>query len=147
MLNIEMKGWREIQASFAQLGKAGRLKNVHRKALYAGGVVIRARAREFCPVKSGRLRKAIVIKRHRGKPDLTHVSVGIDYKKVRYGHLVEYGSPGRETKAGKATGAMPPRPFMRPAFEATKDEVVSAIQKKTIEAVYEEVRRLRKRVA
>ncbi|MFB3788470.1 MAG: HK97-gp10 family putative phage morphogenesis protein [bacterium] len=147
MLNIEMRGWREIQASFAQLGKAGRLKNVHRKALYAGGVVIRARARELCPVKTGRLRKAIQVKRHRGTPETTHVSVGIDYRKVRYGHLVEFGSPGRETKSGKSTGPMPAQPFMRPAFEATKEEVTNAIQNKTIEAVYEEVRRLRKRVA
>lgn len=146
MIQIEMRGWKEVHAAFKQLGKTGRLRNVQRKALYAGGVVIRDRARALCPVKRGRLRKAIIVLRRRGRPEYDHVAVGIDYRKASHGHLVEFGT-GPRVSNGRSTGQMPARPFMRPAFESSKEEVVAAIQSKSIEAIYEEARKLRGRVA
>lgn len=48
-----------------------------------------------------------------------------------HGHLVEFGTVERFHKSGKSTGIMPKLPFMRPAFERTKDQVI-ATQKENI---------------
>lgn len=40
--------------------------------------------------------------------------------KGQAGHLVEYGTRQRRTRKGSNRGTMPRKPFMRPAFEATK---------------------------
>lgn len=43
------------------------------------------------------------------------------------GHLVEYGTKARKTSKGANRGAMKAKPFMLPAWEATKDLVLSRI--------------------
>lgn len=43
------------------------------------------------------------------------------------GHLVERGTKQRKTSKGWNRGIMPKHPFMEPAFEATKDQVLGRI--------------------
>lgn len=43
------------------------------------------------------------------------------------GHLVEYGTGPRKQKDGTNTGSMPAQPYMRPAYEETKDQIVQII--------------------
>lgn len=43
------------------------------------------------------------------------------------GHLVEYGTKARKTRKGANRGAMRAKPFMLPAWEATKNMVLSKI--------------------
>lgn len=40
-----------------------------------------------------------------------------------HGHMVEFGTKRRKTKKGANRGVMPAKPFMKPSFEATKNEV------------------------
>lgn len=47
--------------------------------------------------------------------------------KGHHGHLVEFGHRTRAKKPGKKT-FVAPRPFMRPAFEATKGVVIEGIR-------------------
>lgn len=42
-------------------------------------------------------------------------------------HLIEYGTKARYTKKGAARGKMTAKPFMLPAWEATKDIVIGKI--------------------
>lgn len=42
-------------------------------------------------------------------------------------HLSEYGTKSRATKKGANRGTMPKRPFMQPAWERTKDRVLSSV--------------------
>jgi hypothetical protein len=42
-------------------------------------------------------------------------------------HLIEYGTKSRATKKGANRGTMPRRPFMGPAWERTKDRVLSSV--------------------
>lgn len=45
-----------------------------------------------------------------------------------HGHLVEYGTGPRFTKDGRYTGEMPPRPFLRPAFDAQAGPTVDRLK-------------------
>ena len=44
------------------------------------------------------------------------------------GHLVEYGTGPRTQKDGTSTGSMPAQPYMRPAYEETKEQIAQIIQ-------------------
>lgn len=45
------------------------------------------------------------------------------------GHLVEFGTKKRKTKSGANKGVMPKDPFVEPAWDQTKDEVLGRISK------------------
>lgn len=61
--------------------------------------------------------KRIALRRARG------VKEGDVVEATRVAHLVEQGTKERRHKSGKSTGRMPASPFMKPAFEQTKDQV------------------------
>lgn len=44
-----------------------------------------------------------------------------------HGHLVEFGTKPRRNRRGANRGIMPKKPFMEPAFHATKNVVVNSI--------------------
>lgn len=80
-------------------------------AVYAGAKVIEREAKERVPVDSGDLRSAIHTER--GGND---VRVIAGDSSVFYGHLVENG-----------TTRTPPRPFLVPAVEASRAEVLALV--------------------
>jgi HK97 gp10 family phage protein len=43
------------------------------------------------------------------------------------GHLVEYGTKKRANKSGANRGTMPKTPFMKPAFDSTKNQIEGSI--------------------
>jgi hypothetical protein len=47
--------------------------------------------------------------------------------KGHHAHLIEYGTKPRTNKAGAFRGSVKPKPFMQPAFQMTKDLVLSRI--------------------
>lgn len=63
--------------------------------------------------KTNELGSVIVGPRRRGKFRAFHA------------HLVEYGTRKRRTRRGANRGVMPAKPFVRPAFEATKANIIS----------------------
>ena len=58
-------------------------------------------------------------------------------------HLIELGTGPRFTKSGESRGRMLPQPFMRPAFEATKHQVM----KDLADIIREEIEATAKRLA
>jgi HK97 gp10 family phage protein len=51
------------------------------------------------------------------------------------GHLVEYGTRKRQTKKGANRGTMKAKPFMKPAFQATKGVVENDISNQVAKVV------------
>lgn len=45
-----------------------------------------------------------------------------------HAHLVEFGTVERFHESGKSTGSMPAQPFIRPAFDNTKDKMLGTIK-------------------
>jgi len=127
---IKIDGIEELQRALGKLPKE--LINKAEKAAVRGGAFLISRAAKAkAPVASGHLKKAIGIsvKTIKGKTT-ARIGAKSDRKTVtRYGkqvisnpanyaHLVEYGSANQ-----------PAKPFIRPAVETTKDEVLGAMTK------------------
>jgi HK97 gp10 family phage protein len=115
-------------------------------------------ARSNAPVRTGRLRKAIYSFRDKQstrsrESRLISVRRGKKFQKTNrdayYWKFVEFGHHTRAGKSGTAK-VVPPRPFMRPAFEANKlralqvfqDEVRGQIDKVAQRAAQRSARRL-----
>ena len=102
------------------------------KATKAGLLIVARHARVIVrstSIKSGRLAKSIGVrkltkKKARQNRFVGGTVTGPDHAKAPHAHLVEHGTAMRfrTTKNGQraATGYMPSRPFMRPAFIANR---------------------------
>jgi len=137
---IEIKGLTEAQKGLDKQKK--QLQNKIQKALLRGGLVFEGEAKRLCPVDTGRLRDSIQSTILKQDEDETVLTVGTA---VEYAGFVEFGTgihaengQGRKTPwmwkgDGKKWGGwhrttgQPAQPFIRPAFEARKDEAVRVI--------------------
>ncbi len=154
-VSVQVTGLKELNDALAHLPQnIGR--NVLRGATSAGAAVIRKEARMRAPVYTGdvakghpppgTLKRAIYQKQIR---ELSGVLRQTFYVSVRrgglrkdakgrsldayYWHMVEFG-----------TAKMAARPFVRPAFEATKLAAVEAIRRYMAERIPREVEKLKK---
>ncbi|MBF0185464.1 MAG: HK97 gp10 family phage protein [Magnetococcales bacterium] len=137
MFEVQVQGLKEASDALKQL-PAKIQQNVLRSAVYAGAAVIRNEAKQqasaVTTTRTGTLKRAIAIirnkKRSTGPMQAVKVIVrrGKKLRKVGktgknlsadawYAHFIEFG-----------TKKMRARPFMRPAFEAKKEESVAAIR-------------------
>tara|TARA_Y100000310_G_scaffold345430_1_gene464861 strand:- start:431 stop:910 length:480 start_codon:yes stop_codon:yes gene_type:complete len=129
--DFKITGAKEIEAVLKKLPAKVQKKALN-QAVRAGARVIQKDAIKRAPVLPGRGRilktkKGIVVARKaRGEgrgAKVGRISVGLSGSAF-FGLYWEFG-----------TTTIPARPFMRPAFEATKKEVVEAIGKKLGDAV------------
>ena len=86
--------------------------------LEKAGEVVAAKARRSVPVRSGKLRDTIRVTRLKDDPKLNiRVYAGNRIKGgAFYAHMVEYG-----------TVKMKPRPFLRPALNSSKAEIMAIL--------------------
>ena len=127
--SMKMFGFKEmdalLQAIPRQLAGQG-VSSGMRRALQP----VAAAARSYAPGSlSERIRIAPTIKAGQQAQSLEKPGRG---RKVMYvgstaphGHLVEFGTGPRYHANGKYVGIMPPDPFLRPAWDANKDEVLA----------------------
>lgn len=117
-------------------------KNVVRRAVYSGAIVIRDAARQKVAVDTGALRSAIVVKPNARKPGEISAGVGVQKKEFlkgkragknprRYAHLVEFGSV-----------KMRAEPFMRPAIDANTDKTIEVTVQSIAKGIDDEVRKI-----
>lgn len=136
MAEMKLTGFKELAANLRKLPERV-AKNGLRSAVAAGAAVVRNEARARAPKLTGEMAKDIQIKREReardGETFAAQYSVFVlSGKKSRlkgkkrnvqrdsfYWKFVEFG-----------TSKMAPRPFLRPAFEAKKEEAVKVIGEK-----------------
>ena len=113
-LEIDKTSFSNVNKRLKKVGYKVRT-NVMRKGMRRFTAVIRNRARELAPVRTGNLKKSITSKTSsRAKTGMIIGRVFISRKRgVHYGHIQEYGSYVRK---------QPARRFMTRAFEEFNDE-------------------------
>lgn len=128
MSDLTVHGLKELQRDLRTLPRKiqGR---VVRNATRAGAVVARRKAKETAPVGTGQLKKDVVLRSRRtNNRHEVRVSVGVKQTSF-YGMFQEFG-----------TRFMAARPWLRPAFDSTKDEAHKTIA----ERIWLEVQRVMK---
>jgi HK97 gp10 family phage protein len=150
---IKIQGLSELQAALRTLPDKLQRKAV-RSALAKAAKPIVAAARQLAPVKSGRMRRAIYSYRDRASPKtyesrLISVKRGKRYQKsdrdAYYWKFVEFGRAAIESKKtlgneqsgffGRRVKAVPPRPFMRPAFAQNKYKALQIVKDELAQAI------------
>jgi HK97 gp10 family phage protein len=120
-LRVRFEGGRELDAALSQFTPAKR-RAIGRVALDEGGQIMAKAARALAPVDQGDLRESIDVSGTLSKSQRAgHQKIAEQERFVGpdnrpQGHLREFGGDGN-----------PPHPFMRPAFDQTKDAVLKRI--------------------
>ena len=125
-----LSGFRELAAALKELPQRVARKHL-RGSTSKGARVIRNEARSLAPKDTGEMAKDIMIKRERSEGD--HVASFSVF--VRTGKKSRLAGRARDVDKDSyywrflefGTAKMPAQPFMRPAFEAKKEEAVDAI--------------------
>jgi HK97 gp10 family phage protein len=147
-ISIEIKGLEEIKATFQSLAAKDANKCIL-TALKAGAVVEQAAITERAPVKDtsggllpdGALKSDVTVTTHRYKDGTPYVTVQPGKYTARVAQWVEYGhrlirggyskvlKNGKTKGPGKVIGDVPAHPFIRPAYEASREAVADTIGK------------------
>jgi len=132
-VKMEVHGLKELERKLLEMSPK-LAKNALRAAVAAGARVVAAEARKNVPVDSGTLRRSIYTKQIREESGDTQQTFYVGARQGKkeqakkrdgwYFPFVEFG-----------TEKMAARPFMRPAFESTKDAAVQAIKTRLAERI------------
>jgi len=145
-IRAELIGAKELEAALAQLPKAT-AKSVLRRALTSAAKPAAAQAQALAPRgRTGNLQASIRISTRLNKRQgKLHDAQGVEVyigaaagkgAKGNHAHLLEFG-----------TVKMAARPFLRPAWESTKEKVLAAIQTEVWAALAKSARTLARKAA
>ena len=148
-----MVGWKELEAALKSLPDGARkstLEAAGKKALVpvaAAAARLAPRSDEHKPHLADSITVGTQLtkrqRRARGKQGEAVVYAGA---RVPHAHLVEFGTgPRQNKKTGKFSGQMPAQPFMRPAWDSHKGEVLSIFRKEIWIELKKTARRLRRK--
>lgn len=153
---VKIVGGRNLKRQLERLGDA-LAADVLENATVAGALLVANRAKELAAYRTGTLRRSIHVGGHSDvTPDFAQGSTepGVEYHDiggatrgrdhaevlvgtdVPYGPRIEYGFAGQD-KLGR-TYHQAPRPYLRPAFDETRDAVVDEVG----EAVKDQLRHI-----
>ena len=136
MSNIRFDGMNEVLRSIENLAEVGDV----REALGKACALVERSAKQKAPKNTGELIRSIASKIEENGDEL----VGIVYTPVEYAPYVEYGT-GLFAEDGKgrqdvpwwymddngewhSTSGMKPRPFMRPALDENREEILRILK-------------------
>jgi HK97 gp10 family phage protein len=142
---FRLEGVDDLVAAFDQLPKAlakSVLVDICNRA--AKPIVETARAlAPDDPDHPGSLKKSIGVKRWSGSK-WAGVVIGPRWPEGAHGHLVEFGTGPRYHKTtGKYVGIMPPKPFMRPAWDLHRSAALDVMRSEVWDALAKAARKLR----
>lgn len=103
-----------------------RVQTAASMGIFKAGLLVEGDAKRLCPVDTGRLRSSITTER-RFDGDKPVASVGSN---VEYGPYVEFGTgqSGEPSVSHRVDWAgQPPKPFMRPAMHANRDNIAQVV--------------------
>lgn len=145
---LEIKGLEKFRRGLQDL-PVKVAKRVLRKSIKEGAELIKEEAKIKAHVLSGALRESLEVKMKSGGPfeAVAWVQSTKDYNNKHsawYAALVEYGSAYVIIKKKKviATGRIPPKPFMRPAFESARSQAEQLIADELSKNVLKEWKKL-----
>jgi HK97 gp10 family phage protein len=124
----EVRGSQDLQSRLRAVGQEIATK-VTQQALEAGAAVIKTAVEEVTPRKSGELASGLtsaVIVAPSGQAGEARVGFGHqDYKArwLEFGHRLVKGKGAKAHEIGRVSA----HPFMRPAYETSKDEAQAAV--------------------
>lgn len=140
-VTVEFKGGKQLEEALRALPEAMR-GEVLQQSLVAGADPVRADAATRARLRRGPRRRpetvalADSIKIFLGEKDDVHAIVDVGSRKPT-AHLVELGH--REVVGDQTIGEVPAYPFLRPAFDENKEEVLKRIgdvMRKEIETTF-----------
>ncbi len=144
-ITFKFEGGRELERKLAELADPKRMRSAARSALRKGAEPMVSTARALVPLDRGDLFRSIKQgagkARRGGDPDRVTQLVGIDRneqppKEVARKQESAKGSTYRDPgvagvgpiiEFGRPEQGVPPQPFLRPAFDARKEESVKII--------------------
>lgn len=146
---MKLRGAKELEAALLELPtRIG--KGALRRSMLKMLQLVADDAAARVSVKSGRLKAKIAVKaqlsrrQRRGRAKGKGViEAFVGATPARHAHLVELGTGPRRQRNGKSVGAMPARPFMRPAWEANKNRLLDEMGA----AMWAEIEKAAKRLA
>lgn len=119
---VRLEGFRELSDALGEL-KKGTERSVLRRVSTKALEPFVERAKELAPVDDGDLRASIVIGNK-----LTDRAKRADKKHPRAGVRVFAGTANRNGVPREFGGKDPAQPFMRPAWESTKDAMLETVK-------------------
>lgn len=133
-VKFRLEGARELDKVLEGL-KATTARGVTRRALKKALEPVAAAARGMAPQDTGKLAANIGISTRLTKRQAREArgATGRDVQTIYVGpqwpsaHLVEFGTGPRHHKSGKFVGVMPPQPFMRPAWDQNREQVLARL--------------------
>ena len=152
-VGIDLKGFDELMQNLERL-KSSTQRKVARLAVTAGARIVRNEAKRLVPVRTGNLRDSISIKVLPYRRT-EHIAARVFASRIRgkqgwHAHLIEFGTAPRyqkpkefkhlspflakramkeSGKRGRYTGIGPARPFMRPALDNRRSEILAAYKR------------------
>lgn len=133
-VKMRLEGARELDKALSALS-ASTARGVTRRAMTRALEPVAEAARSLAPRDEGKLAAHIGVSSRLTKRqsremrglagrDTQFMYVGPEWASA---HLVEFGTGPRFKKSGAYVGVMPPQPFMRPAWDAKRDEVLARL--------------------
>lgn len=168
-----VQGLDQLLANLQQLPRelASRNGGIVRRALGKAAKVIQVEAQQRAPERLGVLKKNIITVRDRNPRRVgatERYAIAVRKRKMKYGanrsnarkgrvgkpydaegdafywRFSEFGTGARRTRAGANRGHMRAQPFMRPAFEARKQEALTTFVSETGKGIQLAVRKMKK---
>lgn len=153
-MKLKIEGAGDIERALGQLAR-GTAKGVGRRAMKKALKPVADMAEATSPftVKvTSKLAKSqyrsAAGDRGRSKVVLYVGPVRPDGSVLPHGHLYEFGTAPRfHRKSGKSVGAMPARPFMRPAWDANRAQVLATLKRELWTEIEKTMERARRKAA
>lgn len=157
LLTLEIKGARELEAALNALGQDRLIKSTNRRALLNAAKPAVATARRLAPKDTGRMAEKIDVSStlsrrqrrgggYRRDPNTAHVFIGAAPKGPAV--LDEFGTgPRYHKRSRKFVGQTPAQPFMRPAWEQHKTEILDDYARELWIQIEKSAKRLARRQA
>jgi len=118
MADIKLEGIDELLNRLQQIGT--NISSLENKALKNAAEPVLIDAKANVPIKTGKLQRGLKVSGIKTSGGIKHVLVGVDRadnSEIFYGKFIEFG-----------TSKMSARPFLEPAYEKNKKEIVEAIK-------------------
>lgn len=135
-VTVRVDGLKELQKAMQSLGRKTS-NRIAVKAMRKGGAIVRDKARSLAPVlkesvphrRAGTLRKSIQSRTKVGKNGRTDAYIWVKGLSTKSGKSSAYNprDPFYWRYLEFGTSKMPARPFMRPAFQQSKEQAAQAI--------------------
>lgn len=154
-LSLEIPNADALEQALRDLGSDPDILKTLSAALLIAGEPMAKAARQKVPRRTGRLQESIDVstqlsrrqRRNARRQGALERTVYVGAKPIGPSILLEFGTTKRHWKTGKSTGHVPPHPFMRPAFEETKEQALELLGKALWIQIEKSANRIARRTA